>query len=85
MANNSGCRGNEDSLRKERGEQDLKQWWKEGQRYLSGKQERVEEKFSQDKGTMNDEREGRSLEGVECTGFWTNHLRRTLTGKSHAL
>ena len=34
---------------------------------------------------MNDEREGRSQEGVECTGFWTNHLRRTLTGKSHAL
>ena len=61
-------------------------WSNGGRKDKSISQEsRVEEKFSQDKGTMNDEREGRSLEGVECTGFWTNHLRRTVTGKSHAL
>ena len=61
--------------------------WSDGGRkdWRISQESRVEEKFSQDKGMMNDEREGRSLEGVECTGFLTNHPRRTLTEKSHAL
>ena len=61
--------------------------WSDGGRknWRISQESRVEEKFSQDKGMMNNEREGRSLEGVECTGFLTNRPRRTLTEKSHAL